>query len=47
MQAYIYFDKSMLIIFESVAVDPYSHHGFQLTMVGHQRVSAENLKIGV
>ena len=36
-----------LSMFESVAVDPYSHHGLQLTMVGRQRVSAKNLRIGV
>ena len=30
------FVKWMLSIVEGVAVDPYSHHGVQLTMVGHQ-----------
>ena len=29
-----YFGELMLSMFESVAVDPYSHHGSQLTMVG-------------
>ena len=37
----------MMIDFESVAVGLYNYHGFQLTMVGRQWVSAENIRIGV
>ena len=46
-QTWIYFGKLMLIVFESVAVGLYNHHGFQLTMVGRQWVSAKNIRIGV
>ena len=46
-QACIHFGKLMLNIFESVAVDPHSHHGVQLTMVGPQSVFAKDRRIGV
>ena len=46
-QTYIYFGKLVLNIFESVAVGLYSHHGFQLTMVGRQWVSAKNVRFGL
>ena len=45
-QTCIYVGKLVHIIFESVAVGLYNHHGFQLTMVGRQWVSTENIRIG-
>ena len=35
-ETYIYFNKFILRIFGDVAVDSYSHDGFQLTVVGRQ-----------
>ena len=36
----------MLLICEGAAIDPYIHHGFEVTMVGCQWVSAGNIRIG-